>query len=113
MRQKSLKTLEEIRAKREEIYKIAKKYCVSNIRVFGSVARGEDNKNSDIDLLVSIDYKSYGSGFARVDFKYEIEEFLHKKTDIISEDGVSKFLKDRIFSEAVAIWKMIWCILST
>ena len=33
----------------------------------------------------------------------EIEEFLHKKTDIISEDGVSKFLKDRIFSESVAI----------
>ncbi|MES2678178.1 MAG: nucleotidyltransferase domain-containing protein [Pseudomonadota bacterium] len=103
MLKKSLTTLESLRARREEIYKIADKYCVSNIRVFGSVARGEDKKNSDIDLLVNIDYKSYGSGFARISFKYEIEKFLHKKTDVISEDGVSKFLKDRIFNEAVAI----------
>ena len=103
MRKKSLKTLEEIRAKREEIYKIAKKYCVSNIRVFGSVARGEDNQNSDIDLLVSIDYKRYGSGFARVDFKYEIEEFLKQKVDVLTENGVHQLLKKQIIDAAIQL----------
>jgi predicted nucleotidyltransferase len=44
MTQKSLTTLEKIRSQREEIYAIADKYGISDIRVFGSVARGEDKK---------------------------------------------------------------------
>ena len=94
--------MEELRSKKEEIYKIAEKYGVSDIRVFGSVARGEDKKKSDIDFLVKIDYKNY-KGFARLEFKYEVEDLLHKKTDIIPEDGINKFLKDRILNEAITI----------
>jgi len=101
MRKKSLKTLKEIRAKREEIYKIGSKYGISNIRIFGSVARGEDNKNSDVDFLIKSE--KWVSLFEVVDFKREVEDLLHKQTDIVSEDGVSKFLKDKIFSEAVVI----------
>ena len=45
------KLLEQLRSKREEIYAIASKYSVSNIRVFGSVARGEERDDSDVDFL--------------------------------------------------------------
>ncbi len=45
-------TLESVRARREEVLALASRYGASNVRVFGSVARGEATPNSDIDLLV-------------------------------------------------------------
>ncbi len=95
------KLIDELKSKRNEILKIASKYGVSNIRVFGSVVRGEEKKTSDIDFLVS-----QGKGvslFEIVRFKREVEKLLKRKTDIILEDSVSKFLKDKIFKEVVAI----------
>ena len=94
------KLLEELKSKRKEILKIAAKYGVSNIRVFGSVARGEEKKKSDIDLLVDIDYKAYGSGFARVDFKEKIEKILDKEVDVVTEKSLYPSLKNRILSQA-------------
>ena len=94
-----MSTLAELRKKRAQIYKIAKKYSVSNIRVFGSVARGEDGKRSDIDLLVDVDYKKYGSGFARVDFKANIEKFLHKQVDVVTLKSLHQTLKSEILQE--------------
>lgn len=95
-----MKTLELLRKNREEIYKIAEKYGVSNIRVFGSVARGEDTKKSDIDLLVDINYKRYGSGFARIDFKDNIEKFLRIETDILTEKSLNPYIRDQVLKEA-------------
>ena len=95
------KLIDELKSKRNELLKIASKYGVSNIRVFGSVVRGEEKKTSDIDFLVS-----QGKGvslFEIVRFKREVEKLLKRKTDIILEDSVSKFLKDKIFKEVVAI----------
>lgn len=46
-------TLAELRARREEIVRLANRYGAFNVRVFGSVARGEANTDSDIDLLIS------------------------------------------------------------
>jgi len=95
------KLLDELRSKRSEIIKIAAKYGISNIRVFGSVARGEEKKNSDVDFLVK---QNKGvSLFEIVEFKRDIEKFLGKKVDVVLEDGVSKFLKKIIFDEAVLI----------
>ena len=73
--ERNLTLFSKLKKHREEIYEIAKKFGISNIRVFGSVARGEERKNSDLDLLVDIDYKAYGSGFARVDFKEKTKNF--------------------------------------
>jgi predicted nucleotidyltransferase len=92
--------LQNLRQNRDEIYAIAQKYGVSNIRVFGSVARGEEQKNSDLDLLVDIDYKAYGSGFARVDFKQKIENFLHLKVDVLTKKSLNSHIKKQILKEA-------------
>jgi predicted nucleotidyltransferase len=55
-------TLETLRARRDEILFIAAAHGASNVRVFGSVARGEDDAESDLDLLVDFDDKASGSG---------------------------------------------------
>jgi predicted nucleotidyltransferase len=94
------KLLQILRQNRDEIYAIAQKYGVSNIRVFGSVARGEECKNSDLDLLVDIDYKAYGSGFARVDFKQKIESFLHLNVDVLTKKSLNIHIKKQILKEA-------------
>lgn len=95
----SLNLINRLRQNRDEIYAIAQKYGVSNIRVFGSVARGEEQKNSDLDLLVDIDYKAYGSGFARVDFKQKIENFLHLNVDVLTKKSLNIHIKKQILKE--------------
>lgn len=96
------KLLEELHQNREKIYAIAEKYGISNIRIFGSVARGEETSASDIDMLVSIS-KHKGMGFDLIRFEREFSEKFNAKTDVISENGVHHLLKEKIFGEAVAL----------
>ncbi|OFW80507.1 MAG: hypothetical protein A2887_01100 [Alphaproteobacteria bacterium RIFCSPLOWO2_01_FULL_40_26] len=95
-----MKTFELLKKNRRKIYQIAEQYGVSNIRVFGSVARGEEKKKSDVDLLVDIDFEKYDSGFARVDFKDKIGKFLHINADILTEKSLNHFIKKRVLAEA-------------
>lgn len=100
-----MKTLELLQKNRKRIYEIAEKYGVSNIRVFGSVARGEETKNSDVDLLVKVTSTAkYCKGsWGRNIFKEEMEEFLHRKVDIITEKSLHHLLKDEITTTAKSL----------
>lgn len=97
-----MKTLAFLQKNRKEIYKIAEKYGVSNIRVFGSVARGEETKKSDVDFLVKVtNYKKYcQGGWGNNNFAEEITQFLHKKVDIVTEKSVHPLLKKEINTTA-------------
>jgi predicted nucleotidyltransferase len=97
-----MKTLQLLQKNRKKIYEIANKYGVSNIRVFGSVARGEETKNSDVDLLVTLT-KHRGMGLDLVRFEREVGETFKVKTDVVLEDGVHRLLKNKIFDEAVLL----------
>ena len=97
------KTLELLKQNRKKIYKIAEKYGISNIRVFGSVARGEEKKGSDVDLLVKINLAKTRDGFAIIRFEREVAEELHKKVDVISEKGLHYLLEKQIRNEAIAL----------
>lgn len=100
-----MKTLDLLRQNREKIYEIAAKYGVSNIRVFGSVARGEDKKRSDVDFLIKVkSYNKYYSGnFGRDFFKEEIEKILHRKIDVVTEKSLHHLLKEEITTTAKAL----------
>jgi uncharacterized protein len=97
-----MKTFELLQKNRKEIYQIAEKYGVSNIRVFGSVARGEEKKSSDVDLLVKVkSYKKYCVGtFFRNIFREEMEEFLHRKVDVVTEKALHPLIKKIVTKEA-------------
>ncbi len=59
--------------------------------LFGSFARNEASAESDIDILVELDYsKHIGMGF--IDMKFDLEDRLHKKIDLVSSNAVSKYL---------------------
>lgn len=82
---------------KEKIYKISLKNKASNIRVFGSVARGEEKDKSDIDFLVKFDSKS--TLFDKINLSEELEELLKRKIDIISDSSIHWYLKETILNE--------------
>jgi uncharacterized protein len=96
-----MKTLQLLQKNREKIYAIAAKHGVSNIRVFGSVARGEDTKKSDIDLLAKV--ADNISLMTLVKLEKSLEKEAGRKVQIISDNAVNKHLKKQIFSEMITL----------
>ncbi len=87
--------------KRAEILRLAELHGARNVRVFGSVARGEAGPDSDIDVLVHMeDGRSY---FDLVDLLDALEKLLGRTVDIVDDDGLSPYLRDRILAEAIPI----------
>lgn len=87
-----------VHANRDEILRIAERRGASNVRVFGSVARGDADERSDLDLLVNMD-----DGRSLMDlcgFLIDVEELLGRKVDVVDEGGLSPYLRARILSEA-------------
>jgi len=94
-------TLDEVRARRNEIYAIASRYGVSNIRVFGSVARGEADDDSDLDLLIDV---AEGHGlFAMAGFAVDVEELMGVFTQVATVAGLKPRIRDRVVAQAVPV----------
>ncbi len=90
-----------VKEKREDILRIAAKHGATNVRVFGSVARGEADDKSDIDLLVTIE-----KGRSLLDHAalwIELEEFLGRKVDVISDKGLKPRIREKVLNEAVPL----------
>ncbi len=90
-----------LREKREEILHIAKNYGASNVRVFGSVARGEADERSDIDLLV--DMERGRSLLSLAGLLVDLEELLGCQVDVVPEDSLRQRIKGRVLQEAVPL----------
>lgn len=96
---KFMKLIEIIRGKRMEIREIAHKYGAENIRIFGSVARGEENDNSDIDFLV--DMKKKPNLLNRIAFMQELEDFLGRKVEVVTVKNLRAYFRDKVIQEAI------------
>jgi predicted nucleotidyltransferase len=83
---------------RDEILRIAERHGARDVRVFGSVARGEATENSDIDLLVSAAEET--SPWFPAALVAELERLLGRKVDVVTEDGLYWLLRRRILQEA-------------
>ena len=86
---------------REDILALAKKYGAYNIRVCGSVARGEDTSSSDIDLLVEMEQGR--SLLSLGTFLMELQELLGCRVDILTEKGLKNRIRERVLKEAIPI----------
>lgn len=80
---------------------ILKKAGVKSSALFGSFARGDYNKNSDIDMLV--EFKMPVGLFAFSDLKTKLERELKRKVDLVSAGGVSPLIKQYINRDSVQI----------
>lgn len=86
------------------IIKILKPYHPTSIGLFGSVARNEETNSSDIDILFLL--KNPIGLFTLSDLQFELEEKLNKKVDLISENGLNKFIKEKILKEVKYIYEV-------
>jgi len=90
-------TLETLQTYRNDILSVADKYGVRNIRVFGSVVRGDVTDGSDIDLLVELE--SDRSLIDRIAFMQELEKLLGQKVDIVNERALHHLIRDKVMRE--------------
>ncbi len=84
---------------KRKIIPILKEYKVKKAGVFGSYARGEQKKNSDIDILIEV----RGSLLDVVKIEIALQKKLNKQVDLLTYKGISPYLKKRILTEEVRI----------
>jgi uncharacterized protein len=92
---------ERLKEKREAILCICAKHGARNVRVFGSVARGEADEQSDIDLLVEFD-----PGRSLLDHAalwLELQDLLGCKLDVLSDRGIKPRIRERVLREAIPL----------
>jgi predicted nucleotidyltransferase len=93
--------LESLRRYRREILDVATRHAARNVRVFGSIARGDDQEESDVDLLVEIE-----PGRTLLDviaLEQDLQQLLGRKVEVLTEGGLSPYLQQRILAEAAAL----------
>jgi uncharacterized protein len=90
-----------LREKREEILQVAAKHGARRVRIFGSVARGEADASSDLDLLVEME-----PGRSLLDLGellMELQDLLGCRVDVVTEKGLRERIRERVLKEAVAL----------
>jgi len=87
-----------VQQKRGQILDIVRQHGLSNVRIFGSVARGDETPLSDIDFLVDLEKGCtiFDLGGANV----KLQELLGRKVDIVTEKGLHWYLREKIIKEA-------------
>jgi uncharacterized protein len=97
-------TLPQLRKHRAEIARIAGSHCASNVRVFGSVARGEARDDSDIDLLVDIEADVHGFAYFGLieDLRRALTGSLGRQVDVI-DSAALRTMRERVLAEAVPL----------
>ncbi|MBW2185592.1 MAG: nucleotidyltransferase family protein [Deltaproteobacteria bacterium] len=93
--------LTKIKRDKEAIIAISNRYHAVNVRVFGSVARGDDHQGSDVDLLV--DFQPGTTLFDHVALQEELSIRLGRKVDVVSARALNKHLRSNILREAVEL----------
>jgi len=95
-------TIEQLRTqRREEILRLAAFRGARNVRVFGSVARGDAGERSDIDFLVDLE-----PGRSLLDLgglNLDLERLLGSRVDVVSSRGLRDRVRERVLREAVAL----------
>ena len=90
-----------IQQNRQEILSLAQKHGVTNIKVFGSFARGEENEKSDVDFLVEMekDRSLLDIGGLVMD----LQDLLHRTIDVVEPNGLHYLIRDEVLKEAIPI----------
>ena len=89
---------------RSEIERVARRYGVRDIRVFGALARGAGTRDSDVDLLVEFDRSCPTRSTLRsIDLALELETLLSRRVDVVTESSLHWFVQPQVVAEAVPL----------
>jgi len=91
----------QIKKKRQAIQQIAVKHGARNIRIFGSIARGEADEKSDVDFLVDME-----AGRSLLDMGgllMDLRELMGRDVDVVTERGLKQRIRERILKQAIPL----------
>jgi predicted nucleotidyltransferase len=94
-------TMEALRAKRVDILRLAERWGAHDVRVFGSVARGDAGPQSDVDFLVAFDADR--SLLDHGGLLMDLQDLLDCDVDVVSETGIRPRFRERILKEALPL----------
>ena len=94
-------SLNNIMDRRDEILRIAAKHGATNVRVFGSVVRGQAGEGSDVDVLVRLDDDR--SLLDHIALVQDLEDLLGCHVDVVEDRALHLLIRDRVLSEAVPL----------
>jgi len=94
--------LDELRANRIAITELANRYGARHLRVFGSVARGEERPDSDVDFLVEFP-RGYDMFEQRLPLTEKLAEFVKRRVELIPDHELSRHIRERVLKEAVEL----------
>ncbi len=94
-------TKEFVFQKREEIKRTAKKHGAYDVRIFGSVARGEQNSGSDLDVLIEVGPNT--SSWFPAGLIADLESVLGCRVEVVTQRGLNPEIKETVLKEAVAL----------
>ena len=80
-------------------------YPIEKAWIFGSYARGEETRNSDIDIMVKFDENAGVSLFDFIRIMNKLQDTLHKKVDLVTEGGIKKFARESIEHDRILIYE--------
>ena len=90
-----------LKAKRADVLRVAASHGARNVRIFGSAARGEAGSSSDVDFL--IDMEEGRSLLDLVGLWQDLEKLLGRKVDVVEQEGLHWYIRDRVLKEAVPL----------
>jgi predicted nucleotidyltransferase len=90
-----------IRDKRDEILRIAEMHGGTNVRLFGSFARGTERPDSDLDLLIDLDSDRDLLDFVAI--KQDLEDLLGREVHVVTEAAISKYFRDEVLRDATPL----------
>lgn len=90
-----------LREHRAEILAVAHRHGAFDVRVFGSVARGDADEASDVDLLVT--FETDRSLLDQVGLQQDLADLLGVKVDVVSRGGLSPYIRDAVLREAIPV----------
>ncbi len=86
---------------REDILRVAARHGARNVRVFGSLARGDSRPDSDVDLLVEAGPDR--TPFFPAGLLADLEDLLGRKVDVVTEDALHWYIRARVLKEALPL----------
>jgi len=94
--------LEQLQQMNAQLISLAERYGATRLRVFGSVARGEETSDSDVDFVVELP-RGYDMFSQRIALQQDLGDLLHRKVDLVPEHELNTHVRNHVLHEAVAL----------
>lgn len=94
--------LEQLRQMKDPLNILAHQYGASHLRVFGSVVRGEETPDSDVDFLVEFP-RGYDLFLQRLPLTQQLADLLKRRVDLVPEHELSPHIRQQVLQEAIAL----------